>query len=88
MISTGPSTVIGSRTFQQAMWGSCCVTLVISSETVLTSTLSFGTYNLVPITEFTDLLPAKYLPNNNVNEENHLQGKFHYLSRCKNTCKI
>lgn len=65
--------MVGSRAFHQAMWGSQHVTLVISSGSVPTSPLSLGTFSLLPITEFSDLIPIKYLPTKATQDIKHLQ---------------
>lgn len=54
--------VIGARTFHQALWGAQHVTLVVNGGTVCTSsTLLLGSFNLIPVTEFSDLVPNEYL---------------------------
>lgn len=54
--------VIGTRTYHQALWGAQHVTLVVNAGTVSTSsTLSLGTFNLTPVTEFSDLVPNDFL---------------------------
>ncbi|XP_071051540.1 putative uncharacterized protein DDB_G0277255 isoform X1 [Onthophagus taurus] len=60
--NSAQSVIIGPRAFHQAIWGSQHVTLVISTGTASTTTLSLGVYALMPVTEFSDLIPVQYLP--------------------------
>lgn len=54
--------VIGTRAFHQALWGAQHVTLIVNAGTVCTSsTLSLGSFNLTPVTEFSDLVPNDFL---------------------------
>lgn len=54
--------IIGTRAFHQALWGAQHVTLVVTAGTVSTSsTLALGTFNLMPVTEFSDLVPIDFL---------------------------
>ncbi|XP_044755946.1 uncharacterized protein LOC123314706 [Coccinella septempunctata] len=53
--------ILGRRTFHQALWGTHHVTLAINRGLVPSCTLSLGTFNLNPVTEFNDLVPVKYL---------------------------
>ncbi|KAK4882957.1 hypothetical protein RN001_006276 [Aquatica leii] len=55
--------IVGARVFHQAVWGAHHVTLIIRPGTAPVSSQSLGVFNLIPITEFTDLVPVKYLPN-------------------------
>ncbi|KAF5273047.1 hypothetical protein FQR65_LT04789 [Abscondita terminalis] len=55
---------VGARVFHQAVWGAHHVTLMIRTGTAPVSSQSLGVFNLTTITEFTDLLPVKYLPTN------------------------
>lgn len=69
--------VIGNRVFHQAVWGAHHVTVVVSAGTIPIGTLSMGTFNLIPITEFTDLISSKYLPRTSENNEEKLvQGTY------------
>lgn len=60
MKSTNP-VVVGSRVFHQAMWGTHNVTVAVSAGTIISNTMSLGTFNLTPIIEFSDLIPQSYL---------------------------
>ena len=51
---------VGCRTFQHAVWNTQHVTLVINTGAVPSSTVALGTYSLSAITEFSDLIPAKF----------------------------
>lgn len=78
--STNQSIVVGSRIFHQALWGTQPVTLVISTGSIPASSLSLGTFNLNPITEFSDIIPSKYLAATSSNEENkQIQGRLVFL---------
>lgn len=61
MKSTNQPVLVGSRVFHQALWGAQPVTLVISTGSIPTSSQSLGTFTLTPLTEFSDIIPAKYL---------------------------
>lgn len=68
--------VIGTRVFHQALWGAQHVTLVVNAGTVSTSsTLSLGTFNLTPVTEFSDLVPNDILAKPDKDKDGkHIQG--------------
>lgn len=72
--TTIQSLTVGTRVFHQALWGTQPVTLVICAGSVPTSSLSLGMFSLVPITEFSDLIPSKYLPSQENNPEKQVQG--------------
>lgn len=67
--------LLGRRTFHQALWGTHHVTLVINRGLVPSCTLSLGTFNLNPVTEFNDLVPIKYLGENEPDESKQVQGE-------------
>ncbi|KAJ3641762.1 hypothetical protein Zmor_028241 [Zophobas morio] len=58
--STTQPVTVGCRTFQHAVWNTQHVTLVINTGAVPSSTVALGTYSLSAITEFSDLIPAKF----------------------------
>lgn len=70
--------MVGTRIFHQALWGAQPVTLVISTGSIPASSLSLGTFTLNPITEFSDIIPMKYLTNTPSTEDNNkqIQGEF------------
>lgn len=55
-----PPLTVGSRVFHQAVWGVHHVTIIISTGSTPINSQPLGTFTLNPITEFTDLIPAKY----------------------------
>lgn len=57
---TVPLTV-GRRVFHQALWGAQHVTLVVNTGTITSSTIPLSTFNLSPVTEFSDLVPESCL---------------------------
>ncbi|CAH1119341.1 unnamed protein product [Phaedon cochleariae] len=61
LISGTPPITVGDRTFRQAVWGAHHVTLLTNAGAVGSSTLQLGTFNLTPVTEFSDLVPNVYL---------------------------
>ncbi|KAF5295984.1 hypothetical protein FQA39_LY12756 [Lamprigera yunnana] len=63
--------VVGTRVVHQAVWGAHHVTLIINTVSASVGVQSLGIFNLTPITEFTDLIPVKYLPNN-ILDDDHL----------------
>lgn len=65
---------LGRRTFLQALWGTHHVTLAINRGLVPSCTLSLGTFNLNPVTEFNDLVPVKFLGENEQDESKQVQG--------------
>ncbi|KAK9737181.1 hypothetical protein QE152_g10884 [Popillia japonica] len=71
--SSIPPVIIGPRAFHQAVWGTQHVTLVVSTGPAPSSTLSLGIFSLVPVTEFSDLIPVKYVPVKEINDVQHLQ---------------
>ncbi|RZC32961.1 uncharacterized protein BDFB_008575, partial [Asbolus verrucosus] len=71
--STSQPVVVGCRTFHQALWNAQHVTLVINAGAVPSSTLSLGTYSLTPITEFSDLIPVKFLNTNSDEDDKYVQ---------------
>lgn len=73
-IKTIPPVIIGPRAFHQAVWGTHHVTLVVSSETTPSSTLSLAMFNLVPVTEFSDLIPTKYIATKTAEDVQQIQG--------------
>lgn len=74
--STNQPVVVGARVFHQALWGAQPVTLVISTGSIPASSLSLGIFTLAPITEFSDLIPSKYLAAAPPNDDNkQIQGK-------------
>ncbi|XP_018576497.1 uncharacterized protein LOC108915033 [Anoplophora glabripennis] len=64
---------VGRRVFHQALWGAQHVTLVVNAGTVTSSTLSLGTFNLTPVTEFSDLVPQNYLTDSDVGKDSNKQ---------------
>ncbi|XP_018328356.1 uncharacterized protein LOC108739120 [Agrilus planipennis] len=62
LIENSTPLLLGPRVFYQALWGSQHVTLVISKGTIPSSSLSLGNFNLIPITEFVDLVPVQDVP--------------------------
>ncbi|XP_044739489.1 probable serine/threonine-protein kinase DDB_G0282963 [Chrysoperla carnea] len=70
-ITSAATRHIGRRCFHTALWGAHHVTLALTLEQgsmLQTNTiLSLAPFTLVPITEFSDLVPYHYLPNNNNN---------------------
>lgn len=76
MKSTNP-VVVGSRVFHQAMWGTHNVTVAVSAGTIISNTMSLGTFNLTPIIEFSDLIPQSYLATfETIDDDNkQIQGK-------------
>ncbi|KAJ8928386.1 hypothetical protein NQ314_019051 [Rhamnusium bicolor] len=65
--------LVGRRAFHQALWGAQHVTLVVNAGTVTSSTLSLGTFNLTPVTEFSDLVPSCYLAISEEDKEDNKQ---------------
>jgi len=56
------SVVVGRRSFHAALWGGHSVTLSLTADQCLQSTIpSRGCFTLCPITEFSDLVPACHL---------------------------
>ncbi|KAL0269910.1 UNVERIFIED_CONTAM: hypothetical protein PYX00_007490 [Menopon gallinae] len=53
--------VVERRVFYPAYWGACSVTLSLTAEQGLNSSLK-GPFHLNPLTELNDLVPASYLP--------------------------
>lgn len=66
--------MVGARIFHQALWGAQPVTLVISTGSIPTSSLSLGTFSLATITEFSDLVPSKYLAPPHSDNNKQIQG--------------
>lgn len=78
--STNQPVVVGSRVFHQALWSTQPVTLVISTGSIPTSSQSLGTLTLTPITEFSDIIPAKYLAvTPSTEDDKQIQGRFNYM---------
>ncbi|GJQ86222.1 hypothetical protein Trydic_g8923 [Trypoxylus dichotomus] len=71
--SSIPPVIIGPRAFHQAVWGTQHVTLIVSTGPAPSSTLSLGMFSLVPVTEFSDLIPIKYVPMKESSDVQHLQ---------------
>lgn len=67
--------MVGTRAFHQALWGTQHVTLMICEGSIPTSSVSLGIFNLMSITEFSDLIPSKYLSNPENDDTKHVQGK-------------
>ncbi|XP_023013744.2 uncharacterized protein [Leptinotarsa decemlineata] len=61
--------VVGNRAFHHALWGTQHVTLLVNAGSVTSSTLSLGTFNLTPVTEFSDLIPKSYLASSEISRE-------------------
>ncbi|KAK5649960.1 hypothetical protein RI129_000989 [Pyrocoelia pectoralis] len=57
-----PPLIVGPRVFHQAIWGVHHVTIIISTGSTPINSQPLSTFTLNPITEFTDLIPAKYFP--------------------------
>ena len=56
------SVVVGRRLFHAALWGGLSVTLSLTADQCMQSTIpSRGCFTLCPITEFSDLVPACHL---------------------------
>ncbi|KAK9887198.1 hypothetical protein WA026_021040 [Henosepilachna vigintioctopunctata] len=72
-IKTVNPVVLGKRTFHQALWGTHHVTLSINRGLAPSCTLSLGTFNLIPVTEFSDLVPLSYVGENETNESKQVQ---------------
>lgn len=67
--------VVERRVFYPAYWGTHCVTLSIMAEQGLNSCLhAKGPFNLNPLTEFDDLVPASYLPMLRKDDSEMIQG--------------
>lgn len=76
MKSPSQPVIVGARVFHQALWGAQHVTLVISPGSIPTSSLSLGTFTLATITEFSDIIPSKYLAAAaQVDDNKQVQGK-------------
>lgn len=73
--------MVGTRAFHQALWGTQHVTLMICAVPTPTSSVSLGIFNLMPITEFGDLIPSKYLSNSETDDTKHVQGKHIQISK-------
>lgn len=78
--------IIGTRAFHQALWGAQHVTLVVTAGTVCaSSTLALGTFNLTPVTEFSDLISIDFLakPDKDRDDDSNkqIQGNFF---KCEN----
>ncbi|XP_044263078.1 uncharacterized protein LOC123010332 isoform X1 [Tribolium madens] len=67
--STSQPLVVGCRTFHQAIWNTQHVTLVVNTGALPSSTLTLGTSSLMTITEFSDLVPAKFVGNESEEEK-------------------
>lgn len=71
--------MVGHRTFHHALWNNQHVTLVITSESVSSSSISLGTYSLSPITEFSDLIAEKFLNHDNPENDKYIQASIAVL---------
>jgi hypothetical protein len=69
------SVVVGRRSFHSALWGGHGVTVSLMADQCLQSTIpSRGCFTLCPITEFSDLVPAYYLPGQPKDKADLVQG--------------
>lgn len=70
---------VGKRCFHTALWGAHHVTLALMEQGSMlqTNTLALAPFTLVPITEFSDLVPINYLPiiESNNTDSKKTQGK-------------
>ncbi|KAL3277207.1 hypothetical protein HHI36_012557 [Cryptolaemus montrouzieri] len=72
--------ILGKRIFHQALWGTHHVTLSINRGLAPSCTLSLGTFNLTPVTEFSDLVPVKYFGEEDADESTQVQATITVLS--------
>lgn len=72
-----PGVVVERRIFYPALWGIHPVTLSLMAEQGLNSSLhAKGPFNLNPLTELNDLVPASFLPMMKKDDSELIQGKF------------
>lgn len=75
-LKTGsPPVNVGSKTFHQALWGAQHVTLMFNTGISTSSALNLGTFNLHSVTDFSDLVPCEYCPNEKQNKK-QIQGVY------------
>jgi hypothetical protein len=69
------SVVVGRRCFHAAMWNGHGVTLSLAADQCLQNTIpSRSCFTLCPVTEFSDLVPAHYLPGQPKDKMDLVQG--------------
>jgi hypothetical protein len=75
LLDDSRSVVVGRRSFLSALWGGHGVTLSLMADQCLQSTIpSRGCFTLCPITEFSDVVPAHFLPGQPKNKTDLVQG--------------
>jgi hypothetical protein len=63
LVDDSRSVVVGRRSFHAAIWNEHGVTLSLAADQCLQNTIpSRSCFTLCPVTEFSDLVPAHYLP--------------------------
>ncbi|XP_069671433.1 uncharacterized protein [Periplaneta americana] len=74
--------VVGRRSFCSALWGAHGVTLSLTVDQTLQSGVSSGgCFSLRPLTEFSDLVPARFLPGQPPDKEDLMQASVVVLRR-------
>lgn len=75
LVDDSRSVVVGRRSFHAAMWSGHGVTLSLAVDQCLQNTIpSRSCFTLCPITEFSDLVPAHYLPGQPKDKMDLVQG--------------
>lgn len=78
IVDSSSGVIVGKRAFYHGLWGAHHVTLALSKQQPCSvHKPALGSFNLTPVTEFSDLIPASLLqPNENTNssDENLVQG--------------
>jgi hypothetical protein len=76
LLDDSRSVVVGRRSFHAALWSGHGVTLSLAADQCLQNTIpSRSCFTLCPVTEFSDLVPAHYLPGQPKDKNDLVQGK-------------
>lgn len=83
MVDGSAGVCVGKRSFYHGLWGPHHVTLALSREQGSMHKPLLGSFSMSPVTEFSDLIPAAYLPSESVLEEesNLIQGMIILFNR-------